>query len=93
MKIHNKFKKWSKTFFSVTFFFFKCDCFKSIQNFEWSFFTPLHIIAQTEATFMILSYQLGLHWRKLVEIYQTKTQRSPKFEKSITKRKYIMFVN
>ena len=57
------------------------------------FFSPLHIIAQTEATFMILSYQLGLHWRKLVEIYQAKTQRSPKFEKSITKRKYFMFVN
>ena len=57
------------------------------------FFTPIHMIAQTEATFMILSYQLGLHWRKLVEIYQAKTQRSTKFEKSITKRNYMMFVN
>lgn len=83
-----------KNFFSVTFFFhihtIVSNKFKILNG---VFFTPLHIIAPTESTFMILSYQLGLYWRKLVEIYQAKTQRSPKFEKSITKRKYFMSVN
>ena len=43
--------------------------------------------------FYALSHQLGLHSRKLVEICQAKTQTSPKFEKSIAKSKYIIFVN